>query len=94
MVGIKFRVIENNKKVLDTTRIDIPFPKQMSSTERPEYFTDTYDALKKKYPKAEIIVICENIIWETYEPMSKLLHEDIIGLLKKVDKTMREGVLK
>jgi len=91
MTGIRFRVIENKEKLFDTAPIPVRIPKRVVGIE--EFIETTYNKLKKEYPNAEIVVICEHIIWETYEPMTKLLPEDILGLIKKVDETMKEGIL-
>lgn len=89
--GIRFRIIENNTEVVDTYSIMIPNTKRKIGN--PEFIIAEYDKLKKQYPKGEIIVICETTHWETYEPMSKLLPEDIEGLLKKADKVFKKGLL-
>lgn len=91
MTGIRFRVIRNDKKLFDTPPLEIQFPKR--SLDDAEFIKKTYDKLKKEHPKAQIIVICENILWETYEPMTELLPDDIMGLLKKMHNTMKEGIL-
>lgn len=88
---IKFRIIENNKKVADSERIIIPDTKRKIGNE--EFIIQEYNKLKEKFPNAEIIIICETIHWETYKPMSKLLIEDIYVLVKKADKILKQGLL-
>jgi hypothetical protein len=90
--GIKFRIIEDNKKVLDTAPIPI-LPDLKTKLLNEEFILEEYNGIKEKFPNAEIIVICETVHWETYEPMSKLLAEDIAGLIKKADKVLKQGLL-
>ncbi len=93
MTGIRFRVIQDNRKLFDTPPMEIPFPQVLDRFNELEDFTKAYDALKLKYPDAEIIVICETILWETYKPLTNLLPDDIPALLKKMDTEMRKGIL-
>jgi hypothetical protein len=88
--GIKFRIIENNKKVCDTLRIMIPDTKRKIGNE--EFILEEYNKLKEKYPNAEIIVICETTHWETYQPMSKFFIEDVYELIKKSDAVLKKGL--
>ena len=87
--GIIFRIIENDKKVMDTSPISII----LSEHQDAHGIIEQYNRLKVKYPNAEIIVICEGIIWETYQPLTTLVEQDIFALLKKLDETMRRGIL-
>jgi hypothetical protein len=100
MTGVRFYIIENGKETKNGLPgggvIEIPFPNGKPNPFRPfgeQFILDHYNKLKEENPNAQIPVVVENIISESYMPMTRLINGDILGLLKKVDAEMRKGIL-
>ena len=93
MLGLKFRIIEDGVILKETIpneinlRVDINYPSNL------DIFTKLYAMHKKEYPNAEIYFIVEQILWCTTKPTESFSVEDIISLIRDMDKIMKEGIL-
>jgi len=96
MPSIRFRIIENNEKTFDTDPIDLMYPfkyeKCFATLAGTISVAELYKIYKEKYPTAEITVICEEKIHETYTPMTKLVQGDFYKMLLKLDEKMKVGI--